>query len=75
MYSKRGGRVQVNVLQFNELKERVANLEAQSAPKEVEQDEPVLTKNQIIALLDEKGIEYNPRDKKDILIELLNKEV
>jgi len=41
----------------------------------VDADEPIpsaeLTKKDIMALLDEKGIEYNPRDKKDELIELL----
>lgn len=77
MTSKRGGRVQVNMLQFYELVDRVEKLEAQNAEKKEEQEEkePVLTKKDVIALLDEKGIKYNPRDKKDALIELLNKEV
>lgn len=76
MYSKRGGRVQVNMMQYNELVERVENLEAQNKPKEVEQkEESVLSKKDVMALLDDKDIKYNPRDKKDVLIELLNKEV
>lgn len=41
-------------------------------PKEVESKEP--TKNEIMALLDEKEIEYNPRDKKDVLLSLLEVE-
>ena len=84
-YGRRGGRIQVNMLQYMELVERVEKLEAQIKPKEVEQKtiklnkepdgEDVLTKNKAMALLDEKGIKYNPRDKKEVLIELLNSEV
>lgn len=75
---RRGGRVQVNMMQYQELVERVEKLEALIKPKEVEQnldEETVLTKNEIMSLLDNKGITYNPRDKKDILIELLDKGV
>lgn len=85
MYSKRGGRVQVNMMQFHELVERVDKLEAENKPKEVEQKpiklekptdgENVLTKNKVMALLDKKGIKYDNRKRKDVLIELLNKEV
>lgn len=99
-YGRRGGRIQVNMLQYMELVERVEKLEALIKPKEVEhiredvsvmhpkgfsypeneeensdKEKNVLTKNKVMALLDEKGIKYNPRDKKDVLIELLNKEV
>jgi ATP-dependent protease HslVU (ClpYQ) ATPase subunit len=92
MYSKRGGRVQVNMMQYYELVERVENLEKLHNKEEVKHEaiEPaeenevieadevekiVLTKNKAMALLDEKGIKYNPRDKKDVLVELLNNEV
>ncbi len=91
MQSKRGGRIQVNMLQYYELVERVEKLEAQNVQEDVKQEEPeeitqeesgedstileVLTKPQVMALLDEKGTKYNPRDKKDVLIELLNSEV
>jgi hypothetical protein len=41
-------------------------------PAVIEQPtEPEKTKKEIIALLDEAKIEYNPRDKKDVLIGLL----
>jgi ATP-dependent protease HslVU (ClpYQ) ATPase subunit len=92
MYSKRGGRVQVNMMQYYELVERVENLEKLHKKEEVKHEaiEPAeenevieadevekiaLTKNKAMALLDEKGIKYNPRDKKDVLVELLNNEV
>ena len=71
---RRGGRVQVNMLQYMELVERVDKLEALIKPKEVEQnsdEEIVLTKNELMISLDKKGIKYNPRDKKDVLVELL----
>lgn len=89
MYSKRGGRVQVNMMQYQELVERVEKLETQNDKKEdvwpksiinkvditkEEVETVVLTKNEAMALLDEKEIKYNPRDKKDVLIELLNTE-
>ena len=71
---RRDGRVQVNMMQYMELVERVDKLEALVKPKEVEQnsdEETVLTKNELMISLDKKGIQYNPRDKKDVLIELL----
>ena len=73
-YGRRGGRVQVNFLQYMELVKRVDNLEAFMNKKEVIQDIE-LTKNDIMKDLDDKGIKYNPRDRKDILQELLNNEV
>lgn len=69
---KRGGSVQVNRMQYMELVERVEKLEALVKPKEVEQDKkPELTKNEVMKALDKKGITYNIRDKKVILVELL----
>ena len=65
---RRGGRVQVNMMQYMELVERVDKLEALIKPKEVEQnsdEEIVLTKNELMISLDKKGIKYNPRDKKE----------
>lgn len=81
MYSKRGGRVQVNMMQFYELVERVENLEnalsndnGKKEQVKKSSDEP--TKKEVIAMLDEHPeIKYNPRDKKEVLLSLLNKEV
>ena len=71
-YGKRGGRVQVNMMQYQELVERVEKLEALVKPKEVDQEFlPDLTKDEVMKALDKKGIKYNIRDKKDVLIELL----
>ena len=78
---KRGGSVQVNMMQYQELVERVERLESLIVKDHVEQSQitetavvtetVVLTKIETMTLLDEKGIKYNPRDKKGILIELL----
>ena len=73
MYGKRGGRVQVNMMQYQELVERVETLEAILIKKEVEKPETAEpTKPDIMKALDDKGIKYNSRDKKDVLIGLLN---
>ena len=79
MYGKRGGRVQVNVMQFMELKERVAVLEnalSELTKKDTVKDtsEDGMTKKDVIDLLDAQGIKYNPRDKKEVLLDLLNSE-
>ena len=42
--------------------------------EESEEEENELTKKEIIALLDEAGIKYNPRDKKEVLLDLLEAE-
>ncbi len=74
MHTKRGGRVQVNMMQFYELVERVDKLEQLLKEKVSEPEEGhAPTKPEVMASLDEKGIKYNPRDKKDVLIGLLNK--
>ena len=71
MQGKRGGRVQVNMMQYMELVARVEKLETMIGKNVVEESNPELTKKEIVKLLDKKGIEYNIRDKKDILIKLL----
>ena len=82
MYGKRGGRVQVNMMQFYELVERVAALEnALSKLKvneEAQEEVPVdgeMTKKEVIESLVSKGVKHNPRDKKEVLLSLLNTEV
>jgi hypothetical protein len=73
---KRGGRVQVNMMQYYELVDRVTVLEAIVSKLDLAKPEAVeLTKNDIMKALDDKRIKYNPRDRKDILQELLNNEV
>ncbi|MBW1853101.1 MAG: hypothetical protein JRJ00_00210 [Deltaproteobacteria bacterium] len=72
---KRGGSVQVNMLQFYELVQRVEKLEELIKEKpetKTSKEDSNVTKNDVMALLDEKGIKYNPRDKKEVLVELLN---
>lgn len=66
MTGKRGGRVQVNVLQYMELVQRVEELE-----KAVYGKPDSMTKNEVIEKLKESGIEFNPRDKKEVLMSLL----
>lgn len=68
-YGRRGGRVAVNRMQYAELLERVDALE-----KAVYGTKDELTKPEIIDKLKESGVEFNPRDKKDVLLSLLNKE-
>ena len=80
MYGKRGGRVQVNMMQFYELVERVTALEnalSKTKVKEVVKDtsEDEMTKKEVIDLLVSNGIKHNPRDKKEVLLDLLNNEV
>ena len=74
MDGRRGGRVQVNMLQYMELVERVEKLEALVKPKEVKQvKEPALTKEEIMSRLDKKGIKYNLKTTKAKLIKLMYK--
>lgn len=82
MYSKRGGRVQVNMMQYRELENRVDALEkaAKSKPVELKKKPETInktdsgpTKPDVIKMLKDKNIKHDPRDKKDVLIELLNK--
>jgi hypothetical protein len=73
MQGKRGGRVQVNMMQYMELVERVEGLEA--IVKNIDVAPPVeaeLTKPNIMKALDNAGVKYNPRDKKEVLSELLS---
>ena len=66
MYTKRGGRVNVSKMAFEELVNRVVALELITT-----QNKDSKTKNDVMAELDEKGIDYNPRDKKEVLENLL----
>jgi len=75
MEGRRGGRVQVNVLQYQELVERVERLEAILQKPDigkVGQDD--LTKKDIMEMLDHRGISYTTRDTRDDLIAFLNDE-
>lgn len=71
-YERRVRRLREHVL-ANERK-RKEELETVLEPVEKAEEElsiDDLTKDEIIAKLKEKGIEYNPRDKKEVLFNLL----
>lgn len=53
-------------LHIKECKDKVKEV------KEVPEVQEELTKNQIIGLLEEKNVEFNKRDRKEILIDLLS---
>lgn len=42
-------------------------------PAEKEEDDAEMTKAEVMAALDDLGMDYNPRDKKAVLLELLEK--
>lgn len=73
MQGRRGGRVQVNALQFMELEERVAKLEALliDTNTEVEGNDS-LTREDIMEILDKQHISYRKKDTRDVLLGLLN---
>jgi len=79
MNGKRGGRVQVNMMQYYELVDRVLALE--NALSELTKKDTVkdtsdeITKKYVIESLNAKGIKHNPRDRKEVLVDLLNNEV
>lgn len=80
MHSKRGGRVQVNMMQYRELENRVDALEkagkpieSKTKPETNEKPDTTVTKAVVIKMLKDKNVKHDPRDKKDVLLELLNK--
>lgn len=74
MYSKRGGRVAVNRMQFQDLVYRVQRLEEEASDNAADPETSTLTKPDVIKKLKELNIDHNPRDKKYDLIELLPKD-
>lgn len=65
MTGRRGGRTQVTKIEFMGLEARVARLE-----KMLETTRE-MTKNEVMEVLDAQEIKYNPRDKKEVLMDLL----
>ena len=73
MQGRRGGRIQVNFLQFMELTERVERLEAAIFKDNISlESDNELTKQDIKDLLDQQGISYTTKHTKEDLLGLLN---
>ena len=57
---------------FNRMRERRLRYgQAEQRNTERQETQTEQTKKEIMSLLDKKGIEYNPRDKKEVLLVLL----
>lgn len=73
MSGRRGGRVQVNMLQYLELVERIDRLES-LVLKVGKEEESDLTKKEIMEQLDALSISYNARSRREELLSLLPEE-
>jgi len=49
----------------------VATIKPIESDQKIVQDQPTMTKKEVMESLDASGIDYNPRDKKEVLLSLL----
>lgn len=71
MQNKRGGRVQVNMMQYYELVRRVEKLENALIDNNEVKKETELTNGEMREMLTKRGISFTTRNTKEELLQLL----